>query len=195
MIAATRIKYLQNRIAKYSDQYAYKELFTSLYSYLYHFAFSFIKSKQSAEEILSDVFIKIWEKRTEMDEIANLKVYLYVATRNTALNYVEKQKRDATHNIDEFTAGIKSLYFDPEQLMVTAEMMNLIQKAIDDLPIKCRMVFKLVKEDGMKYREVAEIMDISTKTVENQLAIALRKIGSAVDFDIKRTIPAMGHTR
>jgi len=195
MIAANRIKYLQDRIAAYDDQYAYKELFTSLYSYLYHFAFSFVKSKQPAEEILSDVFIKIWEKRSELGKIANLKVYLYVATRNIALNYVEKQKRDATHNIDEFTAGIKSLYFDPEQLMVTAEMMNLIQKAIEDLPAKCKMVFKLVKEDGLKYREVAEIMDISTKTVENQLAIALRKIGSAVDFDIKRSIPAMGHSR
>jgi RNA polymerase sigma-70 factor (ECF subfamily) len=195
MIAATRIKYLQNRIAAYDDQYAYKELFTSLYSYLYHFAFGFVKAKQPAEEILSDVFIKIWEKRTELDKIANLKVYLYVATRNIALNYVEKQKRDATRNIDEYTAGIKSLYFDPEQLMVTAEMMNLIQKAIDELPLKCKMVFKLVKEDGLKYREVAEIMDISTKTVENQLAIALRKIGTAVDFDIKRSIPVMGHTR
>lgn len=195
MIAANRIKYLQDRIAAYDDQYAYKELFTSLYSYLYHFAFSFVKSKQPAEEILSDVFIKIWEKRSELEKIANLKVYLYVATRNIALNYVEKQKRDATHNLDEFTAGIKSLYFDPEQLMVTAEMMNLIQKAIEDLPAKCKMVFKLVKEDGLKYREVAEIMDISTKTVENQLAIALRKIGSAVDFDIKRSIPAMGHSR
>ena len=79
--------------------------------------------------------------------------------------------------------------------MVTAEMMNLIQKAIEDLPVKCKMVFKLVKEDGLKYREVAEIMDISTKTVENQLAIALRKIGTAVDFDIKRTIPAIGASR
>jgi len=196
MIASTRIKYLQNRIAEHEDQYAYKELFTSLYSYLYHFAFSFVKSKQSAEEILSDVFIKIWEKRSELEKIINLKVYLYVATRNISLNYVEKQKRDATSNLDEFTsASIKSVYFDPEQLMVTAEMMNLIQKAIEDLPAKCKMVFKLVKEDGLKYREVAEIMEISTKTVENQLAIALRKIGSAVDFDIKRTVPALGHSR
>jgi len=195
MIAANRIKYLQTRIAEFEDQQAYKELFTSLYSYLYHFAFSFVKSKQPAEEILSDVFIKIWEKRSELGKIFNLKVYLYVATRNIALNYIEKQKRNATHTIDEFTAGIKSLYFDPEQLMVTAEMMNLIHKAINDLPAKCRMVFKLVKEDGLKYKEVAEIMNISVKTVENQLAIALRKIGTAVDFDIRRTIPALGHSR
>jgi len=195
MTAASRIQYLQSRIAEYEDQYAYKELFTSLYSYLYHFAFSFVKSKQSAEEVLSDVFIKIWEKRTDLGKIANLKVYLYVATRNMALNYVEKQKRDATHNIDDFTTGMKSFYFDPEQLMITAEMITLIQKAINSLPPKCKLVFKLIKEDGLKYKEVAEIMNISIKTVENHLAIALKKISSAVDFDISRTIPALGHSR
>jgi len=190
MIASDKILYLQNQIAYYDDQFAYKELFTGFYAYLYHFAFSYVKSKQSAEEILSDVFIKIWEKRKDLQKIDNLKVYLYVATRNTALNYVEKQKRAATYEIDESTIALKALYFDPEQLLITAEMMSRIQNAINDLPLKCRLVFKMVKEDGLKYREVAEIMNISVKTVENQLAIALRKIGTAVDFDIKRSIPA-----
>jgi len=73
-------------------------------------------------------------------------------------------------------------------------MMNLIQKANRGPSCKIKMVFKLVKGRWLKYREVAEIMDISTKTVENQLAIALRKIGSAVDFDIKRTIPGYGQS-
>src|SRR5215467_4616795 len=190
MIASDKILYLQNQIAYYDDQFAYKELSTGFYAYLYHFAFSYVKSKQSAEEILSDVFIKIWEKRKDLQKIDNLKVYLYVATRNTALNYVEKQKRAATYEIDESTIALKALYFDPEQLLITAEMMSRIQNAINDLPLKCRLVFKMVKEDGLKYREVAEIMNISVKTVENQLAIALRKIGTAVDFDIKRSIPA-----
>ncbi|MFI5152270.1 MAG: RNA polymerase sigma-70 factor [Chitinophagales bacterium] len=189
MIAADKIQYLQIRISRYEDQHAYKELFTGLYSYLYHFAFSFVKSKQSAEEILSDVFIKIWEKRKVLEKIDNLKVYLYVATRNTSLNYVEKQKRTATYNIDELEGTINGFYFDPEQLLITAEMATRIKKAVDELPPKCKLVFKLVKEDGLRYREVAEIMNISEKTVENQLGIALRKIGKAVDFDIKKTIP------
>ena len=196
MIAADKIQYLQTQIARYEDQYAYKELFTELYSYLYHFAFSFVKSKQSAEEILSDVFIKIWEKRKELAKIENLKVYLYVATRNTSLNYIEKQKRTATYNIDEMAGAIAEFYFDPEQLLITAEMANRIRNAVNDLPPKCRLVFKLIREDGLRYREVAEIMNISEKTVENQLAIALRKIGKAIDFDIKKTIPiSLGQSR
>jgi RNA polymerase sigma-70 factor (ECF subfamily) len=74
--------------------------------------------------------------------------------------------------------------------MITAEMLALIQKAIDQLPPKCKMIFKLAKEDGLKYREVAEVLSVSIKTVENQLAIALEKIGNTVHFDVGRSIPS-----
>ena len=194
-IASDRILYLQLRIARFGDQLAYKELFTSFYSYLFPFALGIVKSKESAEEVVSDIFIKIWEKRDVLEKISNLKVYLYVATRNLAFNYADKQKRSATNSIDEFSVEFKSRYFDPEQLLITADMMALIEKEIDRLPPKCRIIFKLVKEDNLKYKEVAEILNISAKTVENQLAIALHKIGNAIRFDISKTIsPHVNHT-
>ncbi|HWB95019.1 MAG TPA: RNA polymerase sigma-70 factor [Puia sp.] len=180
---------MQSRIACFDDQTAYKELFTSLYSSLLHFAKSIVKSKEAAEEIVSDVFIKIWERRRELEKIENLKVYLYVATRNTALNYLSHNKRSVTNPLDEFHTEFTSIYFDPEQLMITADMLALIRRSIDQLPPKCKIIFKLVKEDGLKYREVAEILNISVKTVENQLAIALQKIGNTVSFDVDRTVP------
>ena len=188
MIAAERIAYLQNRIARFEDQQAYKELFTSLYSYLYHFAWNFVKSKQLSEEVVSDVFIKVWEKRKSLEKVYNLKVYLYVATRNISLNYLEKKEHTNFADIEDFSANLKSNYSDPEQLLITSDMMMLINKAILQLPPRCRLVFKLVKEDRMKYKEVAEILHISVKTVENHVAIALRKIGTAVSFDIHRTV-------
>ena len=172
------------------DQQAYKELFTSLYSYLYHFARTLVRAREPAEEIVSDVFIKVWEKRRDLKKIDNLKVYLYITTRNMAFNYLDKQKRTPTDHLEDIPAEFTSVYFDPEQLMITADMLTLIQKAIDHLPPKCRMIFKLVKEDGLKYREVAEIMNVSIKTVENQLAIALHKIGKTVSFDIHKSVPS-----
>jgi len=190
MIAFNKITDLQIRIARNEDHKAYKELFTSLYTYLLHFAFTLVKMKQPAEEIVSDVFIKIWQKRKELEKIENLKVYLYISTKNTALNYLEKQKRAATDNIDKFANQFKSIYFDPEQLMITADMVSLIHEAIESLPLRCKMIFKLVKEDNLKYKEVAEILNISEKTVENQLAIALRKIATAISFDVRKTIPS-----
>ncbi|MDO6433528.1 RNA polymerase sigma-70 factor [Flavitalea sp. BT771] len=188
MITAITIKDLQVRIARFDDQQAYKELFTSLYSYLFQFAKSLVKAKEPAEEIISDVFIKVWEKRKDLEKIENLKLYLYVSTRNLSYNYLDKQKRSATNALDNVQAEFTSVYFDPEQLLITADMLSRIQKAIDQLPPKCKMIFRLAKEDGLKYREVAEILNISVKTVENQLAIAVQKIGSAVSFDIQKTI-------
>jgi RNA polymerase sigma-70 factor (family 1) len=188
MITPSSIQNLQYRIARLDDQQAYKELFTSLYSYLFRFAKTLLKSRESAEEVVSDVFIKVWERRRELEKIDNLKVYLYVSTRNIAYNYLDKQKRNLTNSIDDFETEFTSIYFDPEQLLVTADMLALIQKAIDQLPPKCKMIFKLAKEDGLKYREAAEVLNISIKTVENQLAIALQKIGATVSFDIHRSV-------
>src|ERR1700730_13393331 len=122
MIAADRIQYLKDRINRAEDQHAYKELFIEFYPWLCQFAVTFIKSKELAEEIVSDVFIKIWEKRKELGKINNLKVYLYIATRNTAFNYLDQQKRMDSGDIEQFSARLKSPYFDPEQLMITAEM-------------------------------------------------------------------------
>jgi RNA polymerase sigma-70 factor (family 1) len=190
MIIASKIIDLQYRIARLDDQQAYRELYTSLYSYLFGFAKTIVQSRESAEEVVSDVFIKLWERRKELEKIENLKVYLYVATRNIAFNYLDKQKRNSTNSIDDVEAEFTSIDFDPEQMLITADMLALIQKAIDQLPPKCKIIFKLAKEDGLKYREVAEVLNISIKTVENQLAIALYKIGTAVSFDIRRTIPS-----
>jgi len=196
MITATTIQELQRKIARLDDQQAYKQLFTSLYTYLFQFAKSLVKAKEPAEEIISDVFIKVWEKRKDLEKIENLKLYLYVSTRNSAYNYLDKQKRSATNPLDDMQTDITSLYFDPEQLLITADMLARIQKAIDQLPPKCKMIFKLAKEDGLKYKEVAEILNISVKTVENQLAIAIQKIGSAVSFDIRKTVSSsIRHTK
>ena len=189
-MTAESLKYLQSRIARFDDQTAYKELFTSLYSPLFLFAKSMVKSKETAEEIVSDVFIRIWERRRDLEKIENLRVYLYVSTRNTALNYISQHKRNVTNPIDEFQAEFTSIYFDPEQLLITADMLALIKRSIEQLPPKCKIIFKLVKEDGLKYREVAEILNLSIKTVENQLAIALQKIGNTISFDVDKTVPS-----
>lgn len=190
MITAEQIQYLQQRIACHDDQQAYKLLYMALYPYLYPFARALVKAKELAEEVVSDVFIKVWEKRRELEKVENLKLYLYVATRHIALNYLDKQKRKATKPLDYFEhSEFISVHLDPEQLLITADMMALLRKAIDQLPPKCKVIFKLVKEDGLKYKEVAEILGISVKTVENQLAIALHKLGNVVDFDIKKTLP------
>jgi len=181
------LKDIQARIANHSDEQAYKNLFHHFYPSLYQFALSILKTGQHADEVVSDVFLRIWQKRTALARINNLKLYLFISTRNTALNYLRQQKRPAILP-DDYRVQLRSVYFDPEQMLITAEMVNRIQQAIQQLPPRCQLIFKLIKEDGLKYKEVAELLSLSLKTIENQMTLALRKIGSAISFDIRTTV-------
>lgn len=182
------IHQLQEKIAISNDQQAYNDLFVLFYPSLRQFAFSFLQSKPLSEEVVSDVFIKIWEKRKLLHTINNLKLYLFTSTRNVALNYLKKQKGLNNLPVEDYWVELNSIYFDPEQMMITAEMIAKVHAAIQGLPARCRLIFKLVKEEGLKYKEVAELLNLSVKTVENQMTLALKKIGSAIGFNIHRTV-------
>jgi len=184
MLALNEIKELQRRLAMYDDESAYKELFITFYKPLQQFACSFVKSKELAEEIVSDVFLKIWLNRAEVNSIDNFRVYLYISIKNTALKYLLKQHKQVAISIDELDVELESLGRNPEEIMLTAEMLNRIKTAVNSLPPRCKIIFKLIKEDGLRYKEVAEILNISVKTIDNQLAIALSKISKAVSVDL-----------
>jgi len=187
MIAPSLLNKLLNRIALYDDAIAYRELFLLYHRKLVQFSTSITQSKESAEEVVSDVFLKIWNNRSTLPRIENFHLYLYVVTKNSSINALLKQKKSASFSLDETVVEFRSLYLDPEELMITAEMHKRLHYAISQLPPKCRLIFKLVKEDGLKYREVAELLNLSLKTIENQMTIALKKIGQSVQFDLTKT--------
>jgi RNA polymerase sigma-70 factor (ECF subfamily) len=161
---------------------AYRQLFILFQSSLLEFAVSILKSKQLSEEIVSDVFIAIWQKRQQLDKIENLPFYLFTAVKNRAINELHRQKRMGSVPLDEVAIEFRSLYHDPEQKFISAEMIEEIQTSIRQLPPRCQLIFKLVKEDGLKYKEVAELLHLSVKTVENQMGFALKKITAALNI-------------
>jgi RNA polymerase sigma-70 factor (family 1) len=179
------IKRLLSAIALNGDQAAYKELFILLHSRLKQFAYSILKSNEEAEELVSDIFIRIWEKRDQLTAIETPLLYFYTTVKNLALNRLSKQKKQVSQSSEEWLVQLHSIYFDPEQLMMTEEMIRKIRKAINELPPRCRIIFKLIKEDGLKYRETAELLQLSVKTVEAQMAIALRRLGKCMQLEIK----------
>jgi RNA polymerase sigma-70 factor (family 1) len=185
MLENDQIKRLLTAIALNNDQAAYKELFLLLHSRLKQFAYSILKSGEEAEELVSDLFIRIWEKRDQLTTIESPLLYFYTTAKNLAFNRITKLKRQQNLAPEEWLVQLNSIYFDPEQLMMTEEMMRQIRQAVNELPPRCRIIFKLVKEDGLKYREVAELLQLSVKTVEAQMAIALRRIGKGMHLDIK----------
>ncbi|MEO8771106.1 MAG: RNA polymerase sigma-70 factor [Ferruginibacter sp.] len=186
MLAVQELKDLQNKIAVENDQHAFAQLYISTMPYLLQFANSIIKSKELAEEIVSDVFIKIWQKRNSLHEVVNFKLYLYVSTKNTALNYLSRHFRKETISLDEMSLNVITNPYNPEQLMITSEAVKKIESEIQKLPNRCKIIFKLVKEDGLKYNDIAGLLNISVKTIDNQMAIALKKISSAINFELKK---------
>ncbi len=178
------IKRLLSAIAFTNDQAAYKELFVLLHSRLKQFAYSILKSQEEAEELVSDLFIKVWQKRDQLTTIESPLLYFYTTAKNLAYNRLNKQKRQQNLQPEEWLVHLNSIYFDPEQLMMTEEMMRQIRQAVNSLPPRCRIIFKLVKEDGLKYKEVAELLQLSVKTIEAQMAIALRRLGKCMHLEI-----------
>ena len=189
MLGNDQIKRLLAAIALNDDKAAYKELFILLHSRLKQFSYSILKSHEESEELVSDLFIRIWEKRDQMPAIESPILYFYTSARNMAFTRISRLKKQQTLPVEEWLVQMNSIYFDPEQLMMTEEMMRQIKLAVNDLPPRCRMIFKLVKEDGLKYREVAELLHLSVKTIEAQMAIALRRIGKCLHFEIKTNQP------
>lgn len=186
MISANEIKELQHKISRDGNQHAYAQLYLAYMPYLLRFARSIIKNNELSEEVVSDVFIKVWQNRAEIGKIDNLKLYLYVSTKNTALNYLSRHFRKDVISLEEMSLNISMGTYNPEQLLITSEAVKKINLEIQKLPPRCRLIFKLVKEDRLRYNEIARLLNISVKTIDNQMAIALKKISSAINFDLKK---------
>jgi RNA polymerase sigma-70 factor (family 1) len=137
-----------------------------------------------AEEIVEDVFVKLWSNRHRIHEVGNLTVYLYVAVKNRSLNAISQKANELIKApFDDLDIETGPVVTDPYNQLVTAEMMKHMQQAVENLPARCKMIFKLVREDGLKHREVAAILNISINTVDVQMAIAIKKICTELQVD------------
>ncbi len=182
MIANELIHHLIDEIALHNSEKAYKTLFMQMHESLVDFATSILKSAEDAEEVVSDFFIIIWQRRAQLQSIENPRMYFYTGVKNAALNKLKSIKRSRQTSGIEWETSLKSVFFNPEELMLSAEIVKEVMKAVNELPPKCKIIFKLVKEEGLKYAEAANLLDISVKTVEAQMAIALRRIKTHSEF-------------
>jgi RNA polymerase sigma-70 factor (family 1) len=167
------------------DQAVFRQVYGSFYKRLFQFALAIVKTRETAEEIVEDVFVRIWRQKTSVPSIRNLRVYLYMATKNTALNYLSKKARESiTEPFDHIHIEMSGSGITPEDILITAEMYRKLQEAVEALPPRCKMVFKLVREDGLRYKEIAEILNISVNTIDVHMAIAVKRIAAALRAEL-----------
>jgi RNA polymerase sigma-70 factor (ECF subfamily) len=177
---ATTIDELCLQIAEFDDEVAFGELFKLYFPRLLLFAEAILKSREQAEEAVEDVFLKLWENRKVLSAVNNINYYLLVAAKHRALDYLEKIKKQAVIGLDEVEVEFGDIPVNPENTLISAESVRIIQTIINDLPPRCKLIFRLVKEDGLKYREAADLLNVSVKTIETQMSLALSKIGAAL---------------
>ena len=177
---------LQQRIADYEDEAAYKKLFFHFFLPLKSFSFTIIKSKELAEEIVSDVLIEIWAKRKQLTAIDDLKMYLYVSVRNASLRKLQQGKKRMALSLDDVNVEFASSFENAETILLTHELSKTIDAAVQQLPQRCKLIFKLAKEDRLKYKEIALLLNISVKTIDHQVSIALKKIAEVLHISLKK---------
>jgi len=158
---------------------AFEELYKKYYIYLCLIAEHIVKNSLDAEEIVSDVFVKVWNIRENIEITSSIKTYLVKAVQNTSLNYLERGKiknrlTDSLTYSDYELLAWSSDY--PLGQLYEKEIMNILDDGISLLPDACQQIFKLSRNEDMKYSEIAEKLGISVNTVKTQMKIALARL-------------------
>lgn len=174
------IIHLQNEIAYNRDERAYERLYLRFYKRLMNFAFSYVKSKESAEEIVSDALMKVWTLQERLASVKQLDVYLFTVTKNASVRYLTKYRNYTSWDVENIPVELNVACYNLEDAILQAEFRKKVTEAIHSLPPKCQMVYKLVREEKFSYKQVAEIMEITENTVDRHLHIALQKLTASV---------------
>jgi len=154
------------------DATAFETLFRSYFQLMVDFCFRFVEDVSTAENIVQEVFLKIWANRVKLDPEVKIKFYLYRAVKNKALNHLRHLKVVRSSVEDVYSCNIPGK--TPGEEINEEEIAELLMKAIEELPEKCKTIFFMSKYDHLKYSEIAEILDISIKTVEYQMRRAFK---------------------
>jgi RNA polymerase sigma-70 factor (family 1) len=167
---------LIKRIVLNNDREAFNTFYDAFYNPLVKFAYSITHRLHVAEDIVSELFLRLLKNKTTFIEILNVESYLFQAVKHDAIKYLQRNRLKTDHAVSP------ELHDDenPLQIMIFYELDEILNKAVNDFPEKRRQIFILVKNDGLKYKEVAEKLNISVKTVENQMSHALASLRNIV---------------
>ncbi len=156
---------------------AFREFFQHYYPRLLNLAYFYLESYEASKEIVSTVFIGLWNNRNKLPQIEKLDSYIFSSLKYKSLNYIRDNNKVHFRELnDENDHMLLPVLETPESDFLNRELNEKIIHAIQNLPPRCRMVYLLVKDEGLKYKEVAELMEISVRTVEVQMSRALHKI-------------------
>lgn len=174
------IESLIMRVIEHDDYFAFELLFKKMYNPLCQFCIKFVKSPEVAEELVSDVFYSIWKNRNRLI-ISSPKAYLFTSVRNKAFDHLRKVKKQVHCDIENAT-NIPADTANSQEILVLNELTISMEKSIARLPKQCRLIYELSRDQGLKYKEIATILQVSVKTVETQMGRALKHLRNSLPF-------------
>ena len=166
-------KVLFDRI-KRGDEKAFEMLFNKYYGHLCLFAARIINDDVTAEEIVQDLFVKLWEKREQLFIETSLKNYLFRSVKNLCLNFIQHNKTKIRHA--EIVLSEVENNFTDDDSYPEIDLAFKIEESINSLPEKRKEIFRLSRQEGLKYHEIAQKLNISVKTVETQMSLAIKTL-------------------
>lgn len=158
---------------KLGDQKSFDLLFHKYYNSLCNYAYLYIKENDLTQEIVADVYLKIWNNRKKIEIQTNLKSYFLKSTHNEVVSYLRKSRLQ-TVSLDQNNDMNDIFEETPETLLINKETCNEFGNMIAELPKQARLVFRLHKVDGLTYKQIAEVLELSLKTVDNHMGRALK---------------------
>jgi len=167
---------------KNGDHSAFEQLFVANFTKVKYFIRGFVKSEDDAEELAQEVFVKMWVNREAIDVEKNFSTYLYVSARNATLNFLKK--RDVRQSFVEDQMHQEVDTESTEETYFAGEVELLIKMTVANMPERRRAIFNLSRNKGLSNDEIAESLNISKKTVENQLSLIVKELREAVKFFI-----------
>lgn len=168
-------KYLR-QIEEDCSQTALRRFYDLCFDRFFRIAYYYLHTEEWAQEVVLDVFLKIWERRDSLHHIANLEDYFFITIKNASLNYLEKEQRRKDLMADAFDDGTAVSGESPEEILVSEELFAHYVKALDRLPERCREIFIRVREEKQSYAEVARDLGISVNTVDTQVQKAVGRM-------------------
>jgi RNA polymerase sigma-70 factor (ECF subfamily) len=166
---------LQERI-RGGDEAAFETVFRDNYAHLVRMAESLVRERALAEEIAQDVMLELWRRRETIEVEQTFRAYLLRSTRNRALNHIRHQRIVVREATIAAAAAESARAMSAEDEMLGTELERAVRTAITSLPDRTREVFQLSRERGLKYTEIAAVLDISVKTVEKRMGQALAEL-------------------
>ena len=157
------------------DLNSFNSLFSDYYVNLCRFAYTYLKNTDTSEELVQELFIKIWENRETIEITTSIRSFLYTSVKNRVLNFIRDEKTRLKHH-DEYGLEQQKRVNHIIDFCEREELSNLIDQAVNELPGQCKKIFDLCRNQHLSHKEIADMLSVSPKTVENQMNIALKKI-------------------